>query len=221
MTDIWHLDESLPLNEEVRFKMKNRGVIKQLVKSTHFTKTELEFFVVIYYKIWKTREGYEGMSRMQLQDVLHESLQLTDYRILDNILAVFTDKGPRPIVSVTNWANMCSLFLRGTIEEKIEYGFKVYTSVSMKPYLSRRSIWHLLVHSLIRESDEDEEEVRDMVDMIIAKMDVDRDGVISFEDYRCTVMKNPFMLEVFGQILPTRLSFYAFLSTAMVNRRKF
>lgn len=49
--------------------------------------------------------------------------------------------------------------------------------------------------------------------MLTKKMDLDRDGKISFNDYKQSVVKQPMLLEVFGQCLPTRESIYSFMTT--------
>lgn len=45
------------------------------------------------------------------------------------------------------------------------------------------------------------------------KMDIDRDGKISFNDYKQSVLKQPMLLEVFGQCFPTRRDTTSFLTT--------
>lgn len=44
-------------------------------------------------------------------------------------------------------------------------------------------------------------------------MDIDRDGKISYNDYKQCVMKHPVLLEAFGQCLPSRRNITAFLTT--------
>lgn len=44
---------------------------------------------------------------------------------------------------------------------------------------------------------------KDMVELLIKKFDVDRDGVISYEDYASVVRKQPLLLQFLGQCFPT------------------
>ena len=44
---------------------------------------------------------------------------------------------------------------------------------------------------------------QDLVDMTMRKMDVDKDGKVSFEDFEQTVKKEILLLEAFGPCLPT------------------
>ena len=43
---------------------------------------------------------------------------------------------------------------------------------------------------------------QDLIDMTLRKMDNDRDGQISFSDFRLAVEKEPLMMEAFGPCLP-------------------
>lgn len=55
--------------------------------------------------------------------------------------------------------------------------------------------------------------LKDLIEIVTKKMDLDRDGKISYHDYRTSVLKNPMLLEAFGQCLPSRHAVYSFLST--------
>lgn len=63
----------------------------------------------------------------------------------------------------------------------------------------------------------DETDTWDFLETIIKKMDHDRDGKISFEDYKKTVMKSPCMLEFLGQCLPDRYTVNRMLTTFTKN----
>ena len=42
---------------------------------------------------------------------------------------------------------------------------------------------------------------QDLIEMTMHKMDKDRDGKVSFEDYQATVKEEPLLLEAFGECL--------------------
>lgn len=53
--------------------------------------------------------------------------------------------------------------------------------------------------------DEDPDEgVRELVDIVLRKMDCDNDTKLSFEDFSTSVNKQSLLLEAFGQCLPSR-----------------
>lgn len=43
-----------------------------------------------------------------------------------------------------------------------------------------------------------------MTEFIMKKFDVDKDGVISFEDYSSVVIKQPILVEFLGWLFPSR-----------------
>ena len=53
------------------------------------------------------------------------------------------------------------------------------------------------------EAEEMDEGVKDLIDMTIKKMDHDKDGKISYEDFAATVSKDYLMMEAFGTCLPS------------------
>lgn len=52
-----------------------------------------------------------------------------------------------------------------------------------------------------------------MLEVITKKIDVDRDGKISFTDYKTAVLHQPMMLEALGNCLPERTAAHAFVTT--------
>lgn len=70
-------------------------------------------------------------------------------------------------------------------------------------------------NSLLKQpGDEDPDEgVREFVELALKKIDIDQDGKVSFEDFRESVVKEPLLLEAFGQCLPGHAETAAFLDT--------
>ena len=65
--------------------------------------------------------------------------------------------------------------------------------------------------------EEADEGIKDLIEMTLKKMDDDKDGRVSFDDFKATVKNDPLMLEAFGPCLPTSKAgddfFSGFLST--------
>ena len=51
--------------------------------------------------------------------------------------------------------------------------------------------------------------------MTLRKMDLDRDGRISFSDFQSTVTKEPLMMEAFGPCLPSNKAGGSFVKTIL------
>jgi hypothetical protein len=64
-------------------------------------------------------------------------------------------------------------------------------------------MFQMLQHCLVKGSDEDEDGAKDLVDLVLKKMDEDRDGRVSEADYATAVAKDSLLLEAFGQCLPS------------------
>lgn len=55
--------------------------------------------------------------------------------------------------------------------------------------------------------------MKDLVEIALRKLDIDKDGKVSFLDYSTAVKADELLLEAFGQVLPTDSSADSFLST--------
>ncbi|XP_055551201.1 calaxin-like [Wyeomyia smithii] len=220
------LDLTLESGEEIRFLNRISSTVRQLLRRTHFTTRELEAILLIYYKLLKDEVGHGGrgqprfITRQQFTTVFDTVLGMSDSVMIGRIHAAL-DKGASSFVTMETWALAMSLFLRGTFEEKIRYCFQVY-DIQKEGIIRRDHMMLLLKNATIKHQEEDSEEaVKDLVDIILHRMDLDRDGSISFQDFSETVRRSPELLECFGQALPDRRKVYAFAITFLEKVHKF
>ena len=70
----------------------------------------------------------------------------------------------------------------------------------------------MLKTCLVRQGLEEDgdEGVKDLIEMTMKKMDEDKDGKVSFEDFKITVSNDPLMLEAFGPCLPRAEALHKF-----------
>lgn len=54
-----HLDSSMGIMKETRFRKKFSAVIKKLTKELHFSYTEVESLCIIHYKLQMENKGSE------------------------------------------------------------------------------------------------------------------------------------------------------------------
>lgn len=68
---------------------------------------------------------------------------------------------------------------------------------------------------LIRQPQEEdpEESVKDLVEIVLRKLDKDKDGKVSLLDFQKSVMEEPLLLEAFGNCLPTERARDTFMAT--------
>lgn len=120
--------------EEIRFKRKHANLIQKLTKELHFSQEEMENILLIYYNIQKHgEEKQQGITKNQLKEFLHNTLGMTDTEITNRIVQTIA-RGPSPIISMEVWARIMSLFLKGTLEEKIKHCCNVGIKIIFKFY---------------------------------------------------------------------------------------
>lgn len=206
-------DSSLNPLEEARVLKRYNEFANKIYKQVHFSIAEVQTLLVLYYKIVKDERTQNNMTKDQFLEILHSTLDMTDTNMTDIVLTAVNKKSSN-YISEELWLKTLSLFLRGNIEEQIKFCYTVY-DIQGTGRLGKEIMFSHLKYSILSSSADvfDEESVRDLLDVIMKKMDVDRDGKISFEDYRTTVIKQPFLLQFMGPCLPERNAVNKFLTT--------
>lgn len=82
-------------------------------------------------------------------------------------------------LKLESWILGLSVFLRGTLNEKAAFCFRVY-DLNNDGFVTRDELFNLLRNSLIKQpQDEDpDESVKDLVEIALRKFDVDKDGKV-------------------------------------------
>ncbi|XP_069815530.1 calaxin isoform X1 [Dendropsophus ebraccatus] len=212
----------------------------------HFTRHEVECLIRLYNTIVgrpidpNTRGGID---RNTFRNILHNTFTMTDDMIMDRgecssagchmashaevsmvtvviMSPVFRgfDKDNDSHISVTEWIEGLSVFLRGTLDEKIKYCFEVY-DLNSDGYISREEMFHMLKNSLLKQPTEEDpdEGIKDLVEITLKKMDHDHDSKLSFSDFEKAVREENLLLEAFGPCLPDSKSIMAFESQAFAE----
>lgn len=101
--------------------------------------------------------------------------------------------------------------------EKINFCFAVY-DLNSDGYITKDEMFQLLKNCLIKHPQEEDqdESVKDLVEIVLRKLDKDRDGKVSLRDYQLSIGEEPLLLEAFGNCLPTDGARDTFLSTIHV-----
>uniref|UniRef100_A0A8D0C5S0 Calaxin n=1 Tax=Salvator merianae TaxID=96440 RepID=A0A8D0C5S0_SALMN len=196
----------------------NRKKLQKLAESLcktakHFNKFEVECLIKLFNNLKvepSDRHAVVGLDRNSFRNILHVTFGMTDDMIMDRVFRAF-DRDNDSCVSVTEWVEGLSIFLRGTLEEKMKYCFEVY-DLNSDGYISREEMFHMLKNSLLKQpSEEDPDEgIKDLVEITLKKMDYDHDGKLSYSDFEKAVRDENLLLEAFGPCLPDikcRMSF--------------
>ncbi|XP_072507615.1 calaxin-like isoform X1 [Notamacropus eugenii] len=183
-----------------------KKVVTALSKAaTHFNQNEMECLVKLFYSFME--KGYEqgiqrGLDRSEFGNILHSVFGMTDDMLMNRVFGAF-DKDSDNHISITEWVEGLSIFLRGTFEEKVKYCYQVYY-LNGDGYISQDEMFDMLKNSLLRHSVEEDpdEGIKELVEITLKKMDYDNDGKLSYEDFERAVKKDHLLLEVFGPCLP-------------------
>uniref|UniRef100_UPI00398E5914 calaxin n=1 Tax=Pristiophorus japonicus TaxID=55135 RepID=UPI00398E5914 len=151
-----------------------------------------------------------GLDRNKFRNVLHTTFGMTDDMIMDRVFRAF-DKDNDSYVSMREWIEGLSIFLRGTLDEKIKFCFEVF-DLNGDGFISREEMFHMLKSSLIKQPTEEDpdEGVKDLVEIALKKMDYDHDNKVSYTDFEKAVKDENLLLEAFGPCLPDTKNALAF-----------
>lgn len=189
------------------------GAIKKLLEVTHFTWPEIDALAIIYSK-YLNEFGMkrEQMDISQFRAFLQSTFQINDDFIVDRIFWIL-DRNMTYVVPLETWVKSLSLFLRGTLDEKMQFCFSVY-DLAGKGKIKRNDVIKLTRKYFMSARDELVEiAIKDFADILVKKLDVDGDTEVSYIDYSTSVRRQPELLECFGRCLPDILCTIEFLKT--------
>ncbi|CAH2989127.1 unnamed protein product [Chilo suppressalis] len=210
-------------------KLKEK-TLETLYRNTHFSKHEVEALFGMYKRlvtaaqstlptgaIAQTPAKVDGIDQGTFRDVMHNTFDMiTEEAILERIWITWERgaAGGEGALRFEAWVRGLSVLLKGTDEERKNHCFAVY-DLNADGYITRDEMFVLLKNSLLKQpGDEDPDEgVRELVELVLKKLDVDKDGRVSIDDYKLAVDQEPLLLEAFGQCLPSRTQATTFLKT--------
>ncbi|XP_044257000.1 EF-hand calcium-binding domain-containing protein 1 [Tribolium madens] len=164
--------------------------------------------------IGKPANVQEGIDRIVFREILHNTFDIVaENMLMDRIFCVW-DKANYGLITLEAWLHGLSLLLRGSTIKQIEFCFAVY-DLNADGFITKDEMFQLLRNCLIKHPQEEDpdEAIKDLVDIVMRKMDKDKDGKVSLEDFQATVTEEPLLLEAFGKCLPSERSKNTFLST--------
>eukprot|EP00054_Salpingoeca_dolichothecata_P022219 m.144930 g.144930 ORF g.144930 m.144930 type:complete len:145 (-) comp24262_c1_seq3:62-496(-) len=127
---------------------------------------------------------------------------MTDENLMDRVFVAIA-QGNENYISKDEFVCGMSVFLRGTAPPFLDC-FQIY-DLNGDGHIVREEMFHLLRSTIVKpQSEEDRDEgIKDLVDLVLKKMDHDHDGRLSKSDYETSVKNDSLLLEAFGQCLPS------------------
>nr|XP_057941670.1 calaxin-like [Doryrhamphus excisus] len=120
------------------------------------------------------------------------------------------DKDNDGFIGMKEWIEGLSVFLRGTLDERIKYCFQVY-DLNGDHYITREEMLQMLRYSLRLPGEEDPYDgIKDLVEITLKRMDHDHDDRLSFDDFDSSVKEANHVMEAFGTCLPNTTRIEAF-----------
>lgn len=165
-----------------------------------FTYREIAALLTLYTQF--SGGSKHRLERAHFRDELCNRFKITDDFLMDRIFRAF-DKGSKGYLKTEDFIFGMSTLIVGEMEDMIKYCFQVY-DLNSDGYISREEMFHLLKFTLVKQSTEEDpdEGVKELVEIVLKKLDIDHDGRVSYPDFRTAVLADPLLLEVLGQCLP-------------------
>ncbi|TPX51066.1 hypothetical protein SeMB42_g01430 [Synchytrium endobioticum] len=179
--------------------MTSRLPIEELMKITNFSRSELHALTRRFAELGPDRT--DRVDRARFRDLLADTFGVDDSLLMDRVFRCF-DTDADNYISYDEHVKGMSVFLKGKFEERLKFCFRVY-DLNGDRYISKEETFQMLRNCLVRGSEEDEDGVKDLVDLVLKRLDEDRDGRVSEADWAGAVGKEPLLLEAFGQCLPS------------------
>ncbi|XP_075245476.1 calaxin-like [Convolutriloba macropyga] len=181
-------------------------IAERLHKETNLTNHECELLVNFMQANCKNHSG--RLDKMRFRDILIEHFEFTDSILMDQVFKTF-DLDSDGFVTVEEWVKGMSVFLRGSSTEQAQFCFKTY-DMKLENFLTRDVMFTLLKNCLADRGaqelgeDDPEEGVKDLIETVLKKMDLDKDTKVGFDDYKTSCDHERLLLEFLGEVLPEK-----------------
>jgi len=161
-----------------------------------FSKNEIDYLNKNFYQLAGSNEKID---RTRFRDLLTDDFEIDDSLLMDRVFRCL-DLDSDNYINHDEFMRGMSILLKGSVEEKMKFCFRVY-DLNGDNYISKEEMYQMLKNTLIRVVEEDEDGVKELVEIILKKMDSDHDGRVSELDWNTTIEKDNLLLEAFGKCL--------------------
>eukprot|EP00834_Sanchytrium_tribonematis_P000336 NODE_6_length_70510_cov_1.054395.p41 type:complete len:211 gc:universal NODE_6_length_70510_cov_1.054395:46977-46345(-) len=137
------------------------------------------------------------LEKVPFKTLLMSHFGFSDTLILDRIFKFFDSNNDGKVNFEEFVKGMCVVGTKD-FQRQIEFCFFIF-DLNGDKYITKEEMMQLLN----RQEEEDEEMNRELVEIVLKKLDEDKDGKISETDWAIGVAKEPLLLQAFGKCLPS------------------
>ncbi|BFZ14039.1 hypothetical protein BsWGS_17079 [Bradybaena similaris] len=109
--------------------------------------------------------------------------------------------GSRKSVTVEEYSRMICIFLTSDVDIKINFVFDVY-DLDSDGLLTKLEVHTLLMTTISQAGDEQDEMLKDLIEIVMKVVDRDGSGTIDLSEFRDLVKKDVLYIELLGQVIP-------------------
>jgi len=198
--------------------LKALAMIQTIGKSSHFSSDERIHLSAMFVRNFGA-EKHPGLKLYCIdgrgfQRIMHATFGITNEKIIEGLFRTFDFAGNNTITE-PEWIRGLSLFIRGKFEERLQVVWTVYDA-NEDGMISREEMYTLLQDCLVKTKADDndtEEAVKDLVEMLFRKLDMNHDGKVDKEDFWAAVKEDNLLLECCGQVFPSQRHIDVFEAT--------
>ncbi|CAL1528473.1 unnamed protein product [Lymnaea stagnalis] len=185
-------------------RQSKEQIIANLSKITKLPKEEVNHLMERFNDLCRKEEG--KLNRVEFRDELNRFFNITDDILMDRVFRAF-DKKSCGTLRQEDYVIGIAKFLNGTLDDHIQLCFDVY-DLNNDGYIVREEMFQLLKSCLVKApTEEDPDElVKELVEIVMKKLDCDHDGRVSLADFKSAVAEDKLMLEALGKCLPDEKS---------------
>jgi len=189
--------------------LKALALINAIEKTNHFSSDERDHLAAMFARNFGA-EKHPGLKLLcidsrSFQRIMHATFGITNEKIIEGLFRAFDFAGNN-LITEPEWIRGLSFFVRGKFEERLQIVWTVYDT-NEDGMISREEMYTLLQDCLVKTKADDndtEEAVKDLVEMLFRKLDVNHDGKVDKDDFWAAVKEENLLLECCGQVFPSQ-----------------
>ncbi|XP_017046578.1 calcium and integrin-binding protein 1-like [Drosophila ficusphila] len=198
-----NLDTTIGNMENSRFAALYGGLIKELSANSEMSQMEITCLLLVYYKFCKANgPNARKMTNKQFFEIYLVLFNVASRQIIERTLLAITKD--TKFVSPQAWINLFYLYTTSDIHVRMKFAFEVYDTKGTG-VIDREQVGRACDTFFVGDDEDEINELKaDMTEFLMKKFDLDRDGVISYEDYSTVVIQQPVLVEFLGWLFPSK-----------------